>query len=230
MENVFITGADRGVGFALCEEFAAHGFRVLAGQYMPEWGALAELAEKYPGQVECILLEVSDTASGLEAARTASELVDRIDILVNCAGIIRDDSRKGFYDTLNTNTVGTLRTVELFLPLMKAGRRRLCFFSSEAGSISMLHRTGDGDTSYCVSKAMLNMTVRLMFNELRPEGYTFRVYHPGWVRSYMSGKKADRGHYEPEESAAAAFRQFTQERSFEDALVMTDIKGEVWPF
>ena len=34
----------------------------------------------------------------------------------------------------------------------------------------MLHRTGDGDTSYCVSKAMLNMTVRLMFNELRPEG------------------------------------------------------------
>lgn len=28
----------------------------------------------------------------------------------------------------------------------------------------------------------------------------------------------------------AAFRQFTQERSFEDALVMTDIKGEVWPF
>lgn len=46
----------------------------------------------------------------------------------------------------------------------------------------------------------------------------------------MSGKKADRGHYEPEESAAAAFRQFTQERSFEDALVMTDIEGEVWPF
>ena len=120
MENVFITGADRGVGFALCEEFAAHGFRVLAGQYMPEWGALAELAEKYPGQVECILLDVSDTASVQEAVRTASELVDRIDILVNCAGIIRDDSRKGFYDTLNTNTVGTLRTVELFLPLMKA--------------------------------------------------------------------------------------------------------------
>ena len=110
MENVFITGADRGVGFALCEEFAAHGFRVLAGQYMPEWGALAELAEKYPGQVECILLDVSDTASVQEAVRTASELVDRIDILVNCAGIIRDDSRKGFYDTLNTNTVGTLRT------------------------------------------------------------------------------------------------------------------------
>ena len=46
---------------------------------------------------------------------------------------------------------------------------------------------------YCVSKAMLNMTVRLMFNELRPEGYTFRVYHPGWVRSYMSGKRRTGG-------------------------------------
>ena len=132
MENVFITGADRGVGFALCEEFAAHGFRVLAGQYMPEWGALAELAEKYPAQ----FTRMSILSTSSEAVLTAS----------------------------------------------------------------------------CT------------------EGYTFRVYHPGWVRSYMSGKKAYRGHYEPEESAAVAFRQFTQERSFEDALVMTDIKGEVWPF
>lgn len=230
MENVFITGADRGVGFALSEEFAAHGYRVFAGQYMPEWRALEGLAERFPGQVECIPLDVSDTSSVQRAAGAVSDFVERVDILVNCAGIYRDDSKKGFYDTLNTNAVGTLRTVELFLPLMKEGRRRLCFFSSEAGSISMLHRTGDGDTAYCISKAMLNMAVRLMFNELHPEGYTFRVYHPGWVRSYMSGEKASRGHYEPEESAAAAFRQFTQERGFEDALVMTDIKGEVWPF
>lgn len=39
VEQVFITGADRGVGFALCEQFAMHGYQVLAGQYMPEWKA-----------------------------------------------------------------------------------------------------------------------------------------------------------------------------------------------
>ena len=43
VEQVFITGADRGVGFALCEQFAMRGYQVLAGQYMPEWKALEGL-------------------------------------------------------------------------------------------------------------------------------------------------------------------------------------------
>ena len=75
------------------------------------------------------------------------------------------------------------------------------------------------------------MCVRLLFNELQPKGYTFRLYHPGWVRSYMAGdEKTVRGRYEPEESAQAAYRQFTSSRGYEDALIMTDIKGELWPF
>ena len=53
----------------------------------------------------------------------------------------------------------------------------------------------------------------------------------GWVRSYMAGdEKTVRGRYEPEESAQAAYRQFTSSRGYEDALIMTDIKGELWPF
>nr|WP_308625623.1 SDR family NAD(P)-dependent oxidoreductase [uncultured Eisenbergiella sp.] len=230
MEQVFITGADRGVGFALCEQFVRHGFRVLAGQYMPEWKALETLQEAYPGQVARIPLDVGNTDSVREAVRRTGDICDKVDILVNCAGIIRDDTREGFRATLNTNTVGTLRMTELFLPLMERGKKRLCFFSSEAGSLSMLHRTGDGDSSYCTSKAALNMCVRLLFNELQPKGYTFRLYHPGWVRSYMSGQKAVAGRYEPEESGEAAYRQFTDSRSYEDVLVMTDVKGEVWPF
>ena len=47
----------------------------------------------------------------------------------------------------------------------------------------------------------------------------------------MAGdEKAVRGRYEPEESAQAAYRQFTSSRGYEDALIMTDIKGELWPF
>ena len=231
VEQAFITGADRGVGFALCEQFAMRGYQVLAGQYMPEWKALEGLREKYPDQVTCIALDVGNTESVKDAVRRTADICGKVDILVNCAGIIRDDTREGFRSTLNTNTVGTLRVTELFLPLMENGKKRLCFFSSEAGSMSMLHRTGDGDSSYCTSKAALNMCVRLLFNELQPKGYTFRLYHPGWVRSYMAGdEKAVRGRYEPEESAQAAYRQFTSSRGYEDALIMTDIKGELWPF
>lgn len=169
VEQVFITGADRGVGFALCEQFAMRGYQVLAGQYMPEWKALEGLREKYPDQVTCITLDVGNTESVKDAVRKTADICGKVDILVNCAGIIRDDTREGFRSTLNTNTVGTLRVTELFLPLMENGKKRLCFFSSEAGSMSMLHRTGDGDSSYCTSKAALNMCVRLLFNELQPK-------------------------------------------------------------
>ncbi len=73
--------------------------------------------------------------------------------------------------------------------------KRLCFVSSEAGSITVAHRK-DG-YAYCMSKASLNMAVKLMFNELRPQGYTFRLYHPGWVNSYMGGdQKGTSGKYE----------------------------------
>ncbi|MCX4315883.1 MAG: hypothetical protein OSJ52_04470 [Lachnospiraceae bacterium] len=74
------------------------------------------------------------------------------------------------------------------------------------------------------------MAVRLMFERLQPEGYRFRLYHPGWVRTYMSGQKSTYGNFEAEESAEVAYRQFTSDRSFEDLLVMCDISDEIWPF
>lgn len=83
---------------------------------------------------------------------------------------------------------------------------------------------------YCLSKTSLNMAVRLIFNQLNPEGYSFRLYHPGWVRSYMMGTKSTVGNFEPEETAAVAFRQFTSNRDWEDTLVMTDVSDHAWPF
>ena len=43
-KTVWITGADRGVGFSLCEEFLRGGWRVFAGRFMPEWTALLILS------------------------------------------------------------------------------------------------------------------------------------------------------------------------------------------
>lgn len=228
MHTVWITGADRGIGYAMCEIFLKEGFHVFAGQFMPQWRQLEALSEGYPETLTCIPLDVGSTESVSRAAELTKEKTDRIDILVNCAGITGKPGRDGLRGTLNVNTLGALRMTETFLPLLEKGEKRLCFVSSEAGSITLQHR--EGDAAYCISKAALNMAVRLMFNELRGRGYTFRLYHPGWVRSYMMGKKSTQGNFEPEEAAAAAYAQFTQNREWEDVLVMTDIKGEAWPF
>ena len=68
------------------------------------------------------------------------------------------------------------------------------------------------------------------FNVLRKEGFTFRLYHPGWVKSYMSGKKSSQGVFEPEETSIIAFRQFTEDRNYEDVLVLRDVNEELWAF
>ena len=228
MKNVFITGADRGIGFSLCQCFLKENYTVFAGQFMKDWPQLDDLKKEFPDRLFLVDLDVSDQASVDQAFAQVSEQISCLDILVNCAGIFQSNGDRSVGLCLNTNTIGPIRMVETFLPLMEQGEKRLCFFSSEAGSITLAHRT-EG-VPYCVSKTCLNMAVRLMFERLQPRGYRFRLYHPGWVRSYMQGHKATEGNFEPEESAQAAYEQFTADRSYEDLLVMSDISNEIWPF
>lgn len=230
-----VTGADRGLGQALCAGLLDRGWRVFAGQYMPEWPELAALAERFPGAVEIVPLDVSSTESVAAAARAVAERCDRLDLVINNAGINagRTELREGLdWDAMHraytVNALGPIRVVEAFLPLMAEGMRRLAFVSSEAGSIAMNGR--QGSYGYCMSKTALNMAVRILHNELRPEEYTFRLYHPGWVRSYMSGQKNPRATLEPEEAAACALLFFLGDREDEDRLVLIDYEGREWPF
>jgi NAD(P)-dependent dehydrogenase (short-subunit alcohol dehydrogenase family) len=129
----------------------------------------------------------------------------------------------------DVNSLGPLRVVEAFLPLLDGGpMKRLCFVSSEAGSIGASKR--DAWFAYCMSKAALNMAIKNMFNFLRPDGYTFRVYHPGWVRSYLSGKKNMEADLEPDEAASYAVPFFVDARDDEDRLVLVDYEAEEWPW
>ncbi len=230
-----VSGADRGLGCELCKGLLAKGWLVFAGQYLPDWPDLANLANQFTGKLFIVPMDVGSLESVRLAAQKVAETVDRVDLLIGNAGIVADEGEleTGFdYGEMrriyNINSLGAVRLVETFLPLTGPGLKRLCFVSSEAGSIALQHR--DGKLGYCMSKTALNMAVKIMFNHLRPEGYTFRLFHPGWMRSYMSGVKSTRGDLEPEESAAAAIPFFTEEREDEDRLVMIDYLRREWPF
>ena len=228
MKKVFITGADRGIGFALCRRFLENGWMVFAGRFMEDWTELDDLQAEYGDRLSLVSLNVGSEESVCRAAETVKGQTDALDMLVNCAGIIRSDGEGAIASCLNVNTFGAIRMMEAFLPLLNQGEKRVCFISSEAGSVTLAHR--DGDIAYCVSKTCLNMAVRLMFEKLKPKGYRFRLYHPGWVRSYMNGQKSAVGNFEPEETALTAYEQFTSDRNWEDVLIMTDISNEMWPF
>lgn len=228
MQSVLITGADRGIGFSLCRLFLENGWQVFAGRFMKEWAELDSLKNEYPENLFLIPLDVGDMESVKQAFSLVAEQISCLDMLVNCAGIFQNTDRRAAVRSLNINTIGPIRMVETFLPLMEQGEKRLCFFSSEAGSVTLAHRTGD--MSYCISKTCLNMSIRLLFTRLQPKGYRFRLYHPGWVKTYMSGEKSTVGNFEPEETAHVAFKQFTSDRNWEDVLVLSDVSNEIWPF
>ncbi len=232
-----VTGADRGLGQAITAQLLSQGWRVFAGQYMPDWPELKVLADTYPQTLACVPLDVADLATVQAAAETVRQAAGRVDLLINNAGVTTPTGTRPLPEAqdyaemhrlYDVNALGPVRMVEAFLPLMETSPyKRLCFVSSEAGSIGRAQRTSW--YGYCMSKAALNMAVKIMFNHLRPQGYTFRVYHPGWVRSYMSGRKNMEATLEPEEAARYALTYFLQDSGIdEDTLVLRDWEGNVW--
>jgi len=242
----FVTGADRGLGLALTARLMDKGWRVFAGQYMPDWPELSVLMAQHPS-LTLVPLDVSSDESVRAAARAVMGAVDRVDLLVNNAGVssptlgrsIREpQDYTEMHRMYDVNAVGPLRMVQAFLPLTdQSAMKRLCFVSSEAGSINCCTRTAG--YGYCMSKTALNMAVRMLFNVLRPDGYSFRVYHPGWLRSYMRGTKSTEGDLEPEQAAVPALAYFLRDRAADphnptrcddDRLVMRDWQGREWPW
>jgi len=236
--TAFVTGADRGLGLALCSGLLEKGWQVFGGQYMPGWPDLSVLANRYPGDMHIVPLDVDSPESIRSATESVGSVTGHLDMLINNAGILSASADRRIrepqdYDAMqreyDINALGPLRMVEAFLPLMDCGRsKRLCFVSSEAGSIARARRTAM--YGYCMSKAALNMAVRILFNDLYPGGYTFRIYHPGWMRTYIEGQKNMAAELEPEEAAARALPVFLGQREDEGRLVMVDHEGSEWPW
>jgi len=239
-KNVVVTGADRGLGLAMVAQLAEQGNTVFAGQFMPYWSELSDIATQYSEYVRIVPLNVASLDSVQDAVGHVKELVDHVDVLINNAGVnslsrtqmIADgldyDEMHRLYDV---NSLGALRMVETFLPLLEGGQtKRLCFVSSEAGSITRARR--DAWYCYMMSKAALNMGVKIMFNDLRPKGYTFRLYHPGGIKSYIGGTdvKGTKSSREPEEAAVPALAYFLGDVENEDDLVMRDHQERDWPW
>jgi NAD(P)-dependent dehydrogenase (short-subunit alcohol dehydrogenase family) len=205
---------------------------------MPDWPELSQLASRYPDSLTIVPLDIASIDSARAAAQVVAETADHVDLLINNAGVssrtsarnIREPQDYGeMHRMFDVNALGPLRVVEAFMPLLdRGGLKRLCFVSSEAGSINNAQRKSW--FGYCMSKAALNMGVRLLFNHLHPEGYTFRVYHPGWMRTYMSGAKNPRADMEPEEAAVPALAYFLGDLADEGRLVLRDWRGREWPW
>jgi NAD(P)-dependent dehydrogenase (short-subunit alcohol dehydrogenase family) len=196
MKRVLITGANRGVGLGLADQFAARGDRVFTGCRPPNRvAALEELSTKYPGTVTMLPLEVTDGESIAECVDLVNAEVDGLDILINNAAVHMGDEKLSavkseiLLSTLQVNAVGPVLVSQHFIDLLRKGIHPVIVnVSSEAGSVSRMDQfRGYG---YYGSKAAENMYTRALAFDPETEGITVIALHPGWVRTDMGGPDA----------------------------------------
>jgi NAD(P)-dependent dehydrogenase (short-subunit alcohol dehydrogenase family) len=188
---VLITGSDRGIGFALTQEFANRGWKIIATCRDPgRANQLQEFAASHH-EVTIELLDVADDAAiDALAAKYAGK---PIDALINNAGIVGDlDSQHvgtfnaaGFEKVLRVNSYAPLRVSQALLANVAASRqKKIVAISSGAGSLWQAQQTR-GYYYYDMSKSALNMGMRILQNEVRDRGIVVGIVSPGPVDTDM---------------------------------------------
>src|SRR5882724_1339051 len=197
MKTALVTGANKGIGREVARQLAVKGFHVFVGARNHEAGLkAADDIAKESGKVTFLKIDVADNSSVAAAASEFSKISDRLDVLVNNAGIIvdGDDAILKITDevlrkTLETNTLGALRVTRAFVPLLaKSKAPRVINVSSGGGQL-----TGGADgwsPAYCISKTALNGITSQLAAAL-PK-FAVNSVCPGWVRTDMGGQGATR--------------------------------------
>ncbi|KPA51867.1 short-chain dehydrogenase [Photobacterium leiognathi subsp. mandapamensis] len=190
--NVMITGANRGIGLSLVEQYLIQGWAVHATvRTLDSALALEQLAAKYTD----LMIHVLDVTDYEQMEHLAAQL-PVLDVLINNAGYYGPKGY-GFGNTdvnewrkvFEINTIAPLKLVESLYPLLKKGQtKKIACLSSKVGS--MTENTSGGGYIYRSSKAALNSVVKSLSNDLREEGFTVLALHPGWVQTEMGGPNA----------------------------------------
>ncbi|MBD2504473.1 SDR family NAD(P)-dependent oxidoreductase [Anabaena azotica] len=203
-KRALITGANRGIGFAIAQGLLAKGYEVIITSRSLDHAQQA--AQKLQSKVIPIELDVSDDDSINQAVATLHPQIDRLDVLINNAGVYPDEgvniltiSRELLDVTMNANTFGPIRMVQAFLPLLeKSQDARVINVSSGYGALESLSADVP---SYCLSKLALNGATMMLAQALQAKGIVINAMCPGWVKTDMGGASAPRS---PEQGADTA--------------------------
>lgn len=174
-ESVLVTGASRGIGFAVAKAFAMAGADVTI--LSSGAGIHAAAAEIGAQALEC---DITDSA----AVKAALAGMGRIDVLVNNAGLERitpvdgpDEVENTFRRITDINTNGTFYVTRHAVPKMASGGRVIV-------TASIWSRVAVPEFAAYVTSKHANLGfMRVMAKELGPRGIRVNAVCPGWVRT-----------------------------------------------
>jgi NAD(P)-dependent dehydrogenase (short-subunit alcohol dehydrogenase family) len=203
-KRALVTGGNRGIGLAIAQGLIERDYEVIITARSIE--SAKKAAEKLGGKVIPLELDVSDDSSIDRAIFFLFQQIDRLDVLINNAGVYPDKqvdslgiSRELLNTAMQTNTFGVIRMVQACLPLLeKSADARIINVSSGMGELKSLTTTA---TSYSLSKLALNGATIMLSQSLKPKNIAINAMCPGWVRTDMGGASATRS---PEQGADTA--------------------------
>jgi 3-oxoacyl-[acyl-carrier protein] reductase len=175
--TVLVTGGNRGIGFAIAEEFVSLGHRV----------AVTARSGEGPTGTLTVRADVTDAASLDAAFSEVEEKLGPVEVVVANAGITRDTlllrmTEDDFTSVIDTNLTGAFRVVKRASKgMLKARFGRIILVSSVVGLLGSA-----GQVNYSASKSGLIGLARSVTRELGSRGITANVVAPGFIETDMT--------------------------------------------
>ena len=182
-----VTGGSRGIGRAVVSVLAAAGMEVVFTYHENATAAAEVMSANSGAKITAEAVDVRDAAACGAFAEKIFDRTSRIDLLVNNAGVIRDNPLGALESAdvravLETNVEGVFNMTRAVVPFMISQRRgKIVNISSVSGE-----KGGRGQTNYAASKGAINAFTRALAVEVAPRGIQVNAVAPGVIETEMS--------------------------------------------
>ena len=189
-KKVLVTGASGGIGKAIAIELSSNGADLcLTGRNKSE---LERLQKLIGGNCEIIISDLSKSEGIDELANSAQEKMGQIDILINNAGITRDNlfmrmSEEDWNEVINVNLNSIFKlTKQLIKGMIKRRYGRIINITSVIGVAG-----GAGQSNYSASKAGIIAMSKSLAQEVGSRSVTVNSIAPGFIETNMTAELSD---------------------------------------
>jgi 3-oxoacyl-[acyl-carrier protein] reductase len=182
-----VTGASRGIGRGIAELLAARGAQVIAGARGDHVAGTVDAIRQAGGKAEPAAIDVTDAVSIEAMVSGVLERHGRVDVLVNNAGITRDQlmlrlKRQDWDEVIATNLTSAYTCAQAVLkPMIKQRAGRIISISSVVGQMG-----NAGQANYAASKAGLIGFSMALAREVASRNITVNVVAPGMIDTDMT--------------------------------------------
>ena len=217
MNNILITGSNRGIGLELVKQYADDNWRVFACCRSPKEATDLQALTKLVDNISIHPLDVTEPRQILDLAQKLKDTP--IDILFNNAGIygpydanFGNTDQQQWLECFNINTISPMKVTEAFVThVANSQLKTIATMSSKMGS--MADNGSGGSYLYRSSKAALNAAMTSAAIDLKPRGIKVAIMHPGWVKTDMGGPNAEISTSECVQQLKKTLSELTLEKS-----------------